>query len=117
MRVAGMLKTWNFFYRRSRNSHQILLDDQDAAIFQFGDEAHVRLLRHHDEDVWPGDVRVQDWRIGKDELRAAGAASGFRTEVLSHGGKRALKNRGCLAENYGRENHALAAEACDTNFG
>jgi hypothetical protein len=73
-------------------------------------------LRHYDQDVRPGNVRVQDWRIGKDKLRAAGAASGFRTEVLSHGGKSALKNRSGLAEDYGRENHALAAETCDTNF-
>ena len=99
-----------------RSSHQILLDDQDAAVFQFGREAHVGLLRHYDQDVGLGDVGIQDRRIGKDELRAAGAAAGFRTEVLRHGGVSALIDRGGFAEDDGGEDDSLAAETCDTNF-
>src|ERR1700722_790300 len=98
------------------DSHEILLNNKDAAIFQFGDKSHIGLLRHHYENVRLGDVGIKYGRVGQNELGAAGTAASFRSEILRHGGIAALIDRCGFTEDNGRKNHALAAKACDANF-
>jgi hypothetical protein len=96
--------------------HQLLLGDQDAAGLQLRGETRVGFLRHHHQDVGLSDVGVENRLGGENHLRAGGAAAGFRSESLRHGGVAAFENRGGFADDGGGEDHALAAESGDSNF-
>ena len=50
-------------------------------------------------------------------LRARRSAARLRAEALRHGGVAALENGRGLADHGGGQDHALAAESGDTNFG
>src|SRR5271165_1699122 len=98
-------------------AHQVLLDDEDAVGLQLGGEERVGFLRHGDEDVGAGYIRIEDGFIGEDDLRAAGAAAGLRAEGLGHGGEALFKNATGLADHDGRQDDALSAKTRYTDFG
>ena len=85
--------------------------------FSCGEKTRVGLLAHHHQDVRLGDVGIEDRLAGENHLRGRRSAAGFRAEALRHGGVAAFEDGGGLADHGGGQNHALAAEAGDADFG
>ena len=73
------------------DADQVLLDDEDAVFLQLRSEQRVRFLRHRHQNVGPRDVGIENRLIRQDDLRAAGAATGFGAEGLGHGGVAGLR--------------------------
>ncbi len=99
------------------HAHQVLLDDQRPVFPHLRRKDCVGLVRHHHQHVGTRDIGIKHRSVGQNDLRAASAAAGFRAEALRHGGKAVFVDAACLANDNGRENHALAAKPCDTDFG
>src|SRR5208337_2102485 len=102
--------------RQRADTHQVLFDDQSTLVLELRSKERVRLLRHHNQDVGPGNVGVEHRSIREDKLRAAGSAARLWPEVLRHGGVAGLVNATCLADDDGRQDDALPSESCDTDF-
>ena len=90
--------------------HEVFFEQQDAVVFEFRLELLVRFLRHRDQDVGRGQVRVEDFGFGDDELGRAGAAARLRAEALGERGVLVVVERRGLAEDHADADDALAAE-------
>ena len=69
-----------------------------------------------DEQVGILYVWIADRFVGNRDLRAARAAAGFGAEGLDERGMFAVIDGRGLADDHPAEDHALAAEAADTDF-
>src|SRR6266567_2697747 len=102
---------------KAADPHHVLLDDEQAALFQLRAEAREGFLRHYYQDVRLGDVRVGHRLVRQNDLRAGRSTAGFRAEALRHGGEVVLENARGFPDDGRRENHSLAAKAGDPDLG